>query len=229
MNVIKYSPKFENLKSRDKDAYYLLIGFIRENATRKIAYSILSQILKHWDSIQIIKLLELSNKYQPKIETLTNKSHEIELTKSITSFLIKNCQYKFVINMNNSLSVHVYPFLGLYNHNNVMNKIKKKDGSSWKALSKNIKIKFEIYNANSCHNTCLKKQGGSYIKVYLKAETLLKGIIYIQIKSNMEQCSILQMTLWNEIQRDGFTICKQCECQNKEGSSTTRKGWVFME
>ena len=227
MNLIKYSPKFHNLKTRDEDAYHLLVGFIRKNATRQIAYAILSLILMHWDSIQIIKLLQLTKKYQ----TLTNEN-QLELAKLTTSFTIKNCQYKFAINLNNSLSVHVYPFSGLYNYNQTIKAIKKKDGSSWKALNKIVKIKFEIYKATSCRDTCLKKEEGSYVKLYLKAGTKFEGIIHVDMKSNMDQCSILQMTVWDQdqIQREGYTIYKQCECQNEQYSSTTtRKGWVFIE
>jgi len=233
MNLTKYSPKFINLKKEDKDAYNLLLGFIRENNPSQIAYAILSLIFNYWYRMKIIKLLQLAKKYKPNSQILKNSNQKAELAKSTSLFEIGECQYKFAITIDDLMSVHIYPFSGIYNdNNNVRAEIKTKEGSTWKALRKNIKIKFEVYKANSCEDKCLKRKQGSYIKMYLNAGTpAMEGLIDVKIHSNLDEYSLLQMILWEEhqVQQEGYTICEQCQCQTQSSSAKIKKGWVFIE
>lgn len=208
MNVIKYSPKFLNLKLNDEDAHHLLVGFIRENGNQYISYSVMFRILIFWNSINTVKLLQLIRNFEPKIDTFKEENNQIELAKLICTFIIKKCQYKFVINLGHSLSVHIYPFSGKYKYNASMNIIKKQDGSTWKAMIKNIKIKFEIYKGNSYQDECLKKKKGSHIRMYLTAGTLLEGIIHIDMHSALKEYLSLSIVTWNQDQiiRDGYAM-----------------------
>lgn len=212
MNLIKYSPNFQNLKRKDLDAFYLFMGFIRQNSSGKIPYAILSLILKHWNSIKIIKLLQLTDNEQR------------ELDDSMASFTIKNCQYKVAIFLNKSISVHIYPFTGLYNLKGRMNSIKTEEGSSWKALEKNILIKFEIYKSNYCQEKCLKNKKEPFMKIYLDGGTESEGIIVIKRNSILGNGVILEMMLWEEDQLHQYSICKQCQCSDK-----SKKGWIFVD
>lgn len=188
MNIVKYSPHFINLRHTDRDAYHLLTGFLRNNSPKGIAFIILTWIQKYWNSIMIFKILQLYQKYD------SNVNKQILFVQARNSFYIKNCQYKFSLKIN-SLSLHIYPFCGVYIYNKKIATIKDNRGYEWQATIKNIQIIFDFNQSNKCLK--MQHEQISRIKIKVNADSTIESLIQITFDSiNLNSKSKIELIVW---------------------------------
>ena len=212
MELIKYSPKFNQLMSMDHEAVFLLTGFIRQNNNSKyvIPYCVISTIGAHWNTIQVTKLIKLL-------------SQNMNICQLTTKYLVRYVQFKFILFVEELFSLQIYPFKGVYEYydfkmkNTIEMKIIKTNfGTCWKALpyAKSIEFKIDVIKEKTCGD---KFQYS--LKISLIGSGLFQGIIRIKLKASPpHQEAQLQILLWEESDiTQGFTIYKE------ESKSSPRK------
>ena len=214
MQLVKYSPKFNELIVKDYEAVYLLTGYIRKNnnCNYQIPYCVISKIFSFWNCIQITKLIKLLSKKNQDLCQLT------------TSYSLQNVQYKFILFVDSLFSLQIYPYSGNYEFSDFVNKnviemklIKTSFGTCWKAFRfvKNIDFRIDVMKQECC-----ERKFNYNLKISLLGGGLFEGKINIKLKSTPDQEPELEILLWEETDIvQGFTIYKEQSSRSKKTKS----------